>query len=197
MNRICYICRQDITKGDSVGKTKNGWAHLNCLTKRLAYRISVILVLVGTMYAQPATRTMSALPDTNEANLVHNAPSFEVPRSTVDKTFLTVHGVYLASIAFDMAETATNRNHCGYVEGGGYGAQTTAALVRNDLIEFAAVTVVDYLFKRAHIPIAPYVAPSIGTAKHLHGGYQWTQISCPASVINQRPQARPVLSGGQ
>lgn len=114
-------------------------------------------------------------PFLGEANVVHNAASFAPkPPRNFDWRFVAAHSVYLGSIAFDVYATHQgSQMPCGYVEGGGYGAKSTGSLVRNDLIEFAAVTTVDYLFKRSRVPALSYIGASVGTFKHSRGGAQW------------------------
>lgn len=114
-------------------------------------------------------------PFVGEANIVHNNIVIGARRN-LDWQFLTAHGVYLGAIAFDL--TATNHglhSPCGYTEGGGYGARSIGGIARNDLIEFAAVTTMDYLLKRTQVRGLSYIGAAIGTAKHAHGGAEWVE----------------------
>jgi hypothetical protein len=117
-----------------------------------------------------------------EANIVHNSPSYapEPPRN-LDWRFLTAHGVYAGSVIFDDLITMKGLGRpCGFVEGNSdLGPNPSAQkMAIHGLVEFAAVTTMDYFLKRTHVPGLSYIGAGIGTAKHLHGGIQWLNTGC-------------------
>jgi hypothetical protein len=118
----------------------------------------------------------------NEANIVHNSPSriLESPKN-LDWRFLTAHGVYAGAITFDDLITMKGLGRpCGFVEGNNeLGPNPTAkSMAIHGLVEFAAVTTMDYFLKRTRVPGLSYIGAGIGTAKHLHGGFQWLNTGC-------------------
>ena len=117
-----------------------------------------------------------------EANIVHNSPSHapESPRN-LDWRFLTAHGVYAGAVVFDDLITMKGLGRpCGFVEGNNeLGPNPTArSMAIHGLVEFAAVTTMDYFLKRTRVPGLSYIGAGIGTAKHLHGGIQWLNTGC-------------------
>jgi hypothetical protein len=117
-----------------------------------------------------------------EANIVHNSPSRrpESPRN-LDWRFLTAHGVYAGAVVFDDLITMKGLGRpCGFVEGNNeLGPNPTAkSMAIHGLVEFAAVTTMDYFLKRTRVPGLSYIGAGIGTAKHLHGGIQWLNTGC-------------------
>jgi hypothetical protein len=117
-----------------------------------------------------------------EANIVHNSPSYapEPPRN-LDWRFLTAHGVYAGAVIFDDLITMKGLGRpCGFVEGNSdLGPNPSAQkMAIHGLVEFAAVTTMDYFLKRTHVPGLSYIGAGIGTAKHLHGGIQWLNTGC-------------------
>lgn len=123
----------------------------------------------------------SALPDAPymASTQIHNTASYApLPPRNLDWRFLTAHSLYLSSIIFDTETTQWGLHQpCGFVEGGAYGGPhpSRVQMYRNFGIEFAAVTTMDYLFKRTHVPGLSYVGSTIGTLKHAHGGALWIQ----------------------
>lgn len=116
---------------------------------------------------------------TLDPNVVHNTPSFspKAPRN-LDWRFLTAHGVYASAVAFDGLVTAKGLGRpCGFVEGNTDLGQNPSVkkIAIYSLVEFSAVTAMDYVFKRTRMPGLSYIGASIGTIKHVHGGTQWVK----------------------
>lgn len=108
---------------------------------------------------------------------VHNSPSFALksPRN-LDWHFITAHSVYAGSLAFDMTVTKIGVSNGCHEANGALGPHpSTGRIVGYGLAEFGAITAMDYLLKRTHIPALSYVGASIGTFKHISGGRQWLQ----------------------
>ena len=146
----------------------------------------------------PEAPHMSGVPlvETNspgEWMIVHNTPGRAVadkPNRIFDWQFMAVHGVYGAAVAFDDYVTIRGLGPtCPFVEGNpDLGPNPSAKSVAiHGAVEFASVVVGDALLKwygrRTDAPqwvqhMLGSVAAAIGTGKHLHGGYLWTQTGC-------------------
>jgi len=99
------------------------------------------------------------------------------PRA-LTKTFLLVHGAYLAANVFDIEMTHQGVAHHKCVEGGfdGDPHPSRKEMYVIDMTIFTVVTGLDYLFAKGHPPKwlpVQYVMPSIGIGKHLKGGIAW------------------------
>lgn len=112
------------------------------------------------------------------ATTVHNSVSYsqQKPSRNLDWRFITAHGIYGASLAFDMTLTKIGTSHgCAEANGALGKFPSTGRIVGYGLAEFGAITTMDYLFKRTHIPALSYIGASIGTFKHVSGGREWLQ----------------------
>ncbi len=141
----------------------------------------VLSFLLATMSASelPDAPHLNIRPATGDPNVVHNTPSdtSKSPRN-LDWRFLTAHGIYAGSVAFDGLITAKGLGRpCGLVEGNtDLGPNPSSKKIAiHSLVEFAAVTMMDYFLKRTHVSGLSYVGASIGTIKHVHGGAQWVK----------------------
>ncbi len=148
-----------------------------------AQRLEGLLHPVRLTPVTPAANAAPNVPAADyEANIVHNSPSHEpVSQRNLDWRFLTAHGVYAGAVIFDDLITMKGLGRpCGFVEGNNdLGPNPTAkSMAIHGLVEFAAVTTMDYFLKRTHVPGLSYVGAGIGTAKHLHGGIQWVNTGC-------------------
>jgi len=144
---------------------------------------AILLLLLLTMMSASelpdAPHLSMRQPVTPDPNVVHNTPSYAPkPPRNLDWRFLTTHGIYAGSVAFDGLVTAKGLGRpCGLVEGNSDLGQNPSAkkIAIHGLVEFSAVTTMDYLFKRTRIPGLSYIGASIGTVKHVHGGTQWVK----------------------
>jgi hypothetical protein len=124
----------------------------------------------------------------NENALVHNSPSsFKTEKSRlVDWQFLTVHGIYGASVVFDDYVTARNVGTCAFESNPDLGRlPTPKAIALHGAVEFAVVVAGDvamkWLGRRNGVPgwanqLGGSLGAIIGTARHVHGGTQWVKL---------------------
>jgi hypothetical protein len=125
-----------------------------------------------------------------DPNVVHNSPSTlksETTR-TLNWQFLTANGIYAAATTFDLLETSRGvSNGCEEASQALGPHPSTGRIVGYGIAEFAGITAVDYGLKRwaRHIGTPTWMqgalgtlGASIGTFKHVHGGYKWTQTGC-------------------
>jgi hypothetical protein len=120
--------------------------------------------------------------------LVDNSPSSFKPEKPriFDWQFLTAHGVYGASVAFDDYVTARNVGTCAFEGNPDLGRlPTSKAVAFHGAVEFALVVAGDvalkWLGRRNRVPrwaneLGGNLAAIIGTAQHVHGGAQWVKL---------------------
>jgi hypothetical protein len=147
------------------------------------HQLAGLLRPVRLAPATPVVNIQPNPPSTDaEANVVHNSPSHKPEAAkNLDWRFLTAHGVYAGAVTFDDLITMKGLGRpCGFVEGNSdLGPNPTAkSMAIHGLVEFAAVTTMDYFLKRTRVPGLSYIGAGIGTAKHLHGGFQWLNTGC-------------------
>ncbi len=169
---------------DSVsGEVKIDTSRLIWKTGSGAPQVETVSEPVQLSRITPAANPLPAAPSANyDPNVVHNSPSY-APESTrnLDWRFLTAHGVYAGAVIFDDLITMKGLGRpCGFVEGNSdLGPNPTAkSMAIHGLVEYAAVTTMDYFLKRTRVPGLSYIGAGIGTAKHLHGGIQWLNTGC-------------------
>lgn len=116
------------------------------------------------------------------ATTVHNSPaSFDHPRvqRSLDWRFISAHGIYASALVFDDLVTIRGVSHGCAEANPDLGPRPTGKqLAIHGAIEFAAVTAMDYLLKRTHVPGLSYVGVGIGTLKHVRGGVEWVRTNC-------------------
>jgi hypothetical protein len=90
-----------------------------------------------------------------------------------DKVFLTAHGIWLASIVYDVELTHQGLAHHKCVERGADGYPSRGELYTGDLIPFGVGTFLDFLFIK--YVSKPYILPITGATSFVHfrGGTRW------------------------
>lgn len=99
---------------------------------------------------------------------------------TIDKKFITAHGIYFSSLVFDIESThmglARHRCHEGTFGGGRDPYPSRGVMYRNFMGWFALFTTADYLVSTTRLPKwlpLQYVAPTFETTIHVKGALTW------------------------
>ncbi len=112
------------------------------------------------------------------------APSYRI----VDWSFVAIHGVHAAALSWDLLETSRGVSHGCEEASTTLGPHpSTGRMVGVGLAELGGVIALDVgmkaLARSKGLPrwfaiAGGSIGASIGTAKHLRGGYLWTQTGC-------------------
>ena len=122
----------------------------------------------------PVKQNASGGYEVDKARLVKDRPA-------LTKKFIAAHAIFLGANVFDIEMTHQGAAHHRCVEGGfdGDPHPSRGEMYRNDGIVFAALTLMDFAFQKAHPPRAfswvPYMGSTYGTAVHLKGGIEWAR----------------------
>jgi hypothetical protein len=93
----------------------------------------------------------------------------------INKKFLAVHAVFLASIVYDAELTHQGLAHHKCVESNpDLGTHPSRGRIYGEnTLAFSAISGLDWILGKTKIPVLPYVSPLVGTAVHLTGGSKW------------------------
>lgn len=90
------------------------------------------------------------------------------------KTFWVFHGAMLASTIYDVEITHEGLAHHKCVENSFENQYPSRGdLYKTNLPFIAGFTVADLLLRKVGVPFGYYVAPAVGSFKHLRGGTKW------------------------
>jgi hypothetical protein len=146
-------------------------------------------ILIALLLCVPASAQLSGLdqqfPETPEpikempyGGYAHDKAGEVKEHPALTKTFLLVHGTYLAANVFDIEMTHQGVAHHNCVEGGfdGDPHPSRGEMYAVDMTIFSVITGLDYLFAKGHPPKwfpVQYIMPGIAIGKHLKGGIDW------------------------
>lgn len=78
----------------------------------------------------------------------------------------SIFDTHITQVGLSAGHGCTERN-------GGDPMPSSAKLYSKNLGITGGLIGMGFVFKKLHIPIAPYAAMGMDTVKHIHGGYEW------------------------